>query len=50
MREDYRRIREHISRVLPGSESYEVTVRRPGGYLMPHPPRDSRTFDPSRSW
>jgi formate dehydrogenase major subunit len=45
MREDYRRIREHISRVVPGCESYEVNVRRPGGYLMPHPPRDSRTFD-----
>ncbi len=45
MREDYRRIREHISRVVPGCESYEVNVRRPGGYVMPHPPRDSRTFD-----
>jgi len=45
MRNDYRRIREHISRVVPGCESYEVNVRRPGGYLMPHPPRDSRTFD-----
>ena len=45
MRDDYRRIREHISRVVPGCESYEVNVRRPGGYLMPHPPRDSRTFD-----
>jgi molybdopterin-dependent oxidoreductase alpha subunit len=45
MREDYRRIREHIARVVPGCESYEVNVRRPGGYLMPHPPRDSRTFD-----
>jgi formate dehydrogenase major subunit len=44
MRDDYRRIREHISRVVPGCEAYEVNVRRPGGYLMPHPPRDSRTF------
>ncbi|WP_088320649.1 FdhF/YdeP family oxidoreductase [Kineosporia sp. R_H_3] len=45
MREDYRHIRRHIARVVPGCESYEVNVRRPGGYLMPHPPRDSRTFD-----
>ncbi|MCW0213449.1 MAG: hypothetical protein OJJ54_08820, partial [Pseudonocardia sp.] len=45
MRDDYRAIRAHISRVVPGCESYEVNVRRPGGYLMPHPPRDSRTFD-----
>ena len=45
MREDYRQIREHIARVVPGCESYEVNVRRPGGYLMPHPPRDTRTFE-----
>ena len=45
MRGDYRRIREHISRVVPGCESYEVNVRRPGGFLMPHPPRDTRSFD-----
>ncbi len=44
MRDDYRRIREHIARVVPGCESYEVNVHRPGGYVMPHPPRDSRTF------
>jgi len=48
MREDYRRIREHIARVVPGCESYEVNVHRPGGYLMPHPPRDTRTF-PTKS-
>ncbi len=45
MGEDYRRIREHISRVVPGCESYEVNARKPGGFLLPHPPRDSRTFD-----
>ncbi len=44
MRDDYRVIREHISRVVPGCESYEVNARRPGGFVMPHPPRDSRTF------
>jgi molybdopterin-dependent oxidoreductase alpha subunit len=44
MRDDYRFIREHIARVVPGCESYEVNVRLPGGFLMPHPPRDSRTF------
>ncbi|HEY5784919.1 MAG TPA: FdhF/YdeP family oxidoreductase [Microlunatus sp.] len=44
MRDDYRRIRTHISRVVPGCESYEVSVDRPGGFVMPHPPRDSRTF------
>ncbi|HWH99626.1 MAG TPA: FdhF/YdeP family oxidoreductase, partial [Propionibacteriaceae bacterium] len=44
MREDYRRIRTHIARVIPGCESYEVNVSRPGGFILPHPPRDSRTF------
>ncbi|ALE82288.1 hypothetical protein [Pseudonocardia sp. HH130629-09] len=45
MRGDYRRIRDHISRVVTGCESYEVNVRRPGGFVLPHPPRDSRTFE-----
>ncbi|QCB49265.1 FdhF/YdeP family oxidoreductase [Rhodococcus sp. PAMC28707] len=45
MREDYRNIRKHISRVVPGCEGYEVNVRRPGGFVLPHPPRDSRTFE-----
>ena len=48
MREDYGVIRGHISRVVAGCEAYEVNVRRPGGFVMPHPPRDSRTF-PTRS-
>ncbi|MDJ0395391.1 FdhF/YdeP family oxidoreductase [Rhodococcus sp. G-MC3] len=45
MRENYRNIRAHISRVVPGCEGYEVNVRRPGGFVLPHPPRDSRTFE-----
>ena len=44
MRDDYRTIRTHISRVVPGCETYEVSVDRPGGFVLPHPPRDSRTF------
>lgn len=44
MREDYANIRTHISRVVAGCEGYEVNVRRPGGFILPHPPRDSRTF------
>ena len=48
MREDYREIRRHIARVVPGCESYEVNVARPGGFVMPHPPRDSRRF-PTKS-
>ncbi|MCW2809586.1 MAG: putative oxidoreductase [Friedmanniella sp.] len=44
MRDNYSNIREHIARVVPGCESYEVNVHKPGGYLMPHPPRDTRSF------
>jgi molybdopterin-dependent oxidoreductase alpha subunit len=44
MRDDYANIRTHISRVVPGCEGYEVNVRRPGGFILPHPPRDTRTF------
>ncbi len=45
MRSDYRNIRSHISRVIPGCDGYEVNVRRPGGFILPHPPRDTRTFE-----
>jgi molybdopterin-dependent oxidoreductase alpha subunit len=44
MRDDYRQIRRLITRVVPGCQTYEVNVSRPGGFLLPHPPRDSRTF------
>ncbi len=45
MRDNYTAIRTHISRVVPGCESYEVNARKPGGFVLPHPPRDSRTFE-----
>ena len=41
---DYGKIREHISRVVPGFADYNTKVDRPGGFVLPHPPRDSRTF------
>jgi molybdopterin-dependent oxidoreductase alpha subunit len=41
---DYRVVREHIAAVVPGFEDFEAKVRRPGGFALPHPPRDSRTF------
>ena len=44
MRSDYGVIREHISRVVPGCEDFSAKVDRPGGFVLPHPPRDSRTF------
>ncbi len=45
MREDYGMIREHLSRVVPGCEDYSTKVDRPGGFVLPHPPRDTRTFE-----
>jgi molybdopterin-dependent oxidoreductase alpha subunit len=44
MRADYDLIREHISRVVPGFDDFNRRVREPGGFPLPHPPRDSRTF------
>jgi formate dehydrogenase major subunit len=41
---DYDTIREHIGHVCKGCEDYNAKVRRPGGFVLPHPPRDSRTF------
>ncbi|HEX6498547.1 MAG TPA: FdhF/YdeP family oxidoreductase [Micromonosporaceae bacterium] len=41
---DYRAIRELIARVVPGFADYEAKVSRPGGFTLPHPPRDLRSF------
>jgi len=41
---DYDRIRASIARVVPGFDNFNARVRVPGGFTLPHPPRDSRTF------
>ena len=41
---DYDRIRDSISRVVPGFEGFNVKVRQPDGFVLPHPPRDERRF------
>jgi molybdopterin-dependent oxidoreductase alpha subunit len=41
---DYDRIRDHVSRVVPGFTDYNARVREPDGFQLPHGPRDSRTF------
>jgi formate dehydrogenase major subunit len=43
-RTDYSNIRRAISHVVPGCASYDEKVDHPGGFVLPHPPRDSRTF------
>jgi molybdopterin-dependent oxidoreductase alpha subunit len=41
---DYDTIRSHIARVIPGFDDFSARVRQPDGFVLPHPPRDSRTF------
>ncbi|ASO19166.1 molybdopterin-dependent oxidoreductase alpha subunit [Actinoalloteichus hoggarensis] len=41
---DYDAIRDRIARVVPGCEDYNTRVRAPDGFVLPNPPRDSRSF------
>jgi anaerobic selenocysteine-containing dehydrogenase len=43
---NYDRIRDSISRVVPGFADFNTRVRQDDrqGFTLPHPPRDSRTF------
>ncbi|PWD51000.1 hypothetical protein C8046_10395 [Serinibacter arcticus] len=43
-RGDYRRVRAAIARVVPGFADYEARLDVPGGFVLPHPPRDTRSF------
>ena len=44
MAEDYDVIRDHISRVIPGFERFNERVRERNGFVLPVPPRDTRSF------
>ena len=50
-RADYTAIRRRIANVVPGCAAYDEKVDQPGGFVLPHPPRDSRTFptEPGRA-
>jgi molybdopterin-dependent oxidoreductase alpha subunit len=41
---DYDRIRDRIERVVPGFDDYNARARVPGGFALPHAPRDERVF------
>jgi len=43
-RADYSAIRRSIANVVPGCAAYDEKVDQPGGFVLPHPPRDSREF------
>ncbi len=47
MARDYSLIRRHIGRVVPGFHAFEERVTKPGGFTLPRPPADSRTFPTS---
>jgi molybdopterin-dependent oxidoreductase alpha subunit len=40
----YGRVREQIAAVVPGFADFEARVAGPGGFTLPHPPRDARRF------
>jgi molybdopterin-dependent oxidoreductase alpha subunit len=44
MRGDNDRVRDHIARVIPGFADFNRRVLVPGGFVLPHPPRDARCF------
>jgi formate dehydrogenase major subunit len=44
MAAEYDVIRDHVSRVIPGFANYNGRVRTKNGFVLPHPPRDSRSF------
>ncbi len=41
---NYDTIRDRIARVVPGFDDYNRKVRQDDGFMLPHGPRDSRTF------
>ncbi|MCB5907186.1 FdhF/YdeP family oxidoreductase [Streptomyces pinistramenti] len=41
---DYATIRDRIGHVIPGFEDFNTKVARPGGFALPHGPRDDRRF------
>jgi molybdopterin-dependent oxidoreductase alpha subunit len=41
---DYAAVREHIAAVIPGFTNFEARVAEPGGFTLPHPPRDALRF------
>lgn len=41
---NYDRIRDRISKVIPGFEDFNSRVRHPGGFALPHAVRDRREF------
>ncbi|MFH8892164.1 FdhF/YdeP family oxidoreductase [Streptomyces sp. NPDC017949] len=45
---DYAAVRDRIARVIPGFEDFNARIAHPGGFRLPHAPRDERRF-PTRT-
>ncbi|MGM7778880.1 FdhF/YdeP family oxidoreductase [Arthrobacter sp. KNU-44] len=45
MKADYSLVRKHIEAVIHGFENFEDRIEHPGGFVLPHPPRDARQFE-----
>lgn len=45
MAADYALIRRRIEATIPGFEQYELRASWPGGFVLPHPPRDEQRFE-----
>ncbi|MFC5800550.1 FdhF/YdeP family oxidoreductase [Streptomyces formicae] len=41
---DYATVRDRIARVVPGFEDFNARIAHPGGFTLPHAPRDERRF------
>ncbi|MFE1434806.1 FdhF/YdeP family oxidoreductase [Streptomyces griseoaurantiacus] len=41
---DYATVRDRIARVVPGFEDFNARMAHPGGFALPHAPRDERRF------
>ena len=41
---DYGAIRDRIEAVIPGFTDFNRRIDHPGGFVLPHPPRDQRRF------
>lgn len=41
---DYSRIRDRIEAVVPGFTDFNRRIDHPGGFVLPHPPRDGQRF------
>ena len=44
MAADYDVIRDHIAGVVPGFTDFNRRIRTKNGFVLPHPPRDTRSF------